>query len=107
MLNLQFSARTVHSFFNQQPIENARVYFLRIVTHDWPDVDVKKIMSHLRTAAGKSSKLILFEVLARYTCKTAADSSPYPLLGNLGVAGAGIDTVVDMHVGSHIYILSF
>ncbi|KAE9392372.1 S-adenosyl-L-methionine-dependent methyltransferase [Gymnopus androsaceus JB14] len=88
----------VHSFFNRQPIENARVYFLRIVTHDWPDVDVKKIMSCIRTAAGKSSKLVLFEVLARFTCKTSSDSSPYPLLGNLGIAGAGIDTVVDMHM---------
>ncbi|KAF9062020.1 S-adenosyl-L-methionine-dependent methyltransferase [Rhodocollybia butyracea] len=99
----------VHSFFDPQPIPSAAIYFLRIVTHNWPDTDVRNIMSQLKAGAGRASKLVIFDVLAHHTCRSpslswdqphasSSSSVPYPLLGNLGIAGAGIDTIVDMHM---------
>ncbi|KAF5367926.1 hypothetical protein D9758_004439 [Tetrapyrgos nigripes] len=101
---------TVHSFFTPQPIKNASIYFLRNIIHDWSDSECKKILGHLREAAGLESKLVAFGTLARHTCEDSrllenlaedmSDSkiqkSPYPLLGNLGVGGEGFSTMMDM-----------
>ncbi|KAE9406823.1 S-adenosyl-L-methionine-dependent methyltransferase [Gymnopus androsaceus JB14] len=80
----------VHNFFDPQPVKNAAIYFLRVILHDWPDKDAHIILAHLRDAAGPSSKLVIFESLARYTCEDAClerfslQKAPYPLLANLG-----------------------
>lgn len=39
-----------HDFFTPQPVKGARVYFLRMVLHDWPDDVCRKILGHLRDA---------------------------------------------------------
>ncbi|KAF5386557.1 hypothetical protein D9615_001582 [Tricholomella constricta] len=92
----------VHDFFTPQPVKNAAVYFLRVVIHDWPDHDAKKILSNLRDAAAPSSKLILFDSLAVYSCEDPSSSVPkkvpYPLLGNLGIGGAGFATGLDLQM---------
>ncbi|KAK7446999.1 hypothetical protein VKT23_014212 [Stygiomarasmius scandens] len=87
----------VHSFFSEQVVKAAKVYFLRFITHDWCDSDVQVILTHLRNASAPDTRLVLFETIARCTC-VAEDSVPNPLLGNLGIAGAGIDTAVDLHL---------
>lgn len=97
--------RTVaHNFFEPQPVKNAAVYFLRNVLHDWPDEEACEILSNIRDAAGPNSKLIVFESLARYTCEDSSRTNfslpeaLYPLLKNLGVAGEGYLTALDLGV---------
>ncbi|KAG5645605.1 hypothetical protein DXG03_005743 [Asterophora parasitica] len=87
------------------PVKGAAVYFLRVIIHDWPDHDAKTILRHLRDAADDSSKLVLFDTLAFHVCdnpdaESAAPKAPVPtpLLANLGVAGAGFDTGMDIQM---------
>ncbi|KAJ7581450.1 S-adenosyl-L-methionine-dependent methyltransferase [Mycena floridula] len=89
----------VHNFFDPQPVKNAAVYFVRYIIHDWPDKEAKQIMCQLRAAAGPTSKLVVFDTLAQHTCPvTGGPQVSYPLLANLGIAGAGFDTALDMGV---------
>ncbi|KAF9889280.1 hypothetical protein FE257_007388 [Aspergillus nanangensis] len=50
-----------HSFFDEQPIKNAKAYYLRTVLHDWPDKQAVEILSRLREAMGPSSLLLIHE----------------------------------------------
>ncbi|KAF5367982.1 hypothetical protein D9758_004424 [Tetrapyrgos nigripes] len=101
----------VHSFLSPQPTvsvtRNASIYFLRNILHDWSNAECKKILTHLREAAGpeSKSKLVAFDALARYTCEDdrlltedgfKIQKSPYPLLGNLGIGAEGFSTMMDM-----------
>ncbi|KAJ6460913.1 S-adenosyl-L-methionine-dependent methyltransferase [Mycena sanguinolenta] len=89
----------VHNFFEPQPVKDAAVYFMRVVIHDWPDVTAKEIMANTRKAAGKESKLVLFDLVMPYACETpGAPPVPAPLLPNLGVAGAGFVTNLDIEM---------
>ncbi|KAJ6568457.1 O-methyltransferase-domain-containing protein [Mycena sp. CBHHK59/15] len=76
----------VHNFFEPQPVRDAAVYFMRVVIHDWPDAAARAIMANTRAAAGAHSKLVLF------------DMAPFPLLANMGEAGAGFVTAVDIEM---------
>lgn len=85
----------VHDFFEPQPIKDASVFFLRFITHDWPDAYAKKILTQLRASAQLSTKLILCDFLVPYATSSndlfseisgsETPTSPYPLLPNLGV----------------------
>ncbi|KAF9471449.1 S-adenosyl-L-methionine-dependent methyltransferase [Pholiota conissans] len=85
-----------HDFYAEQPIKNARVYFMRMIMHDWPDSTCVKILKHLRVAAGEKTELIIIENLMDYACQdTTIDQSipgmeskvaPAPLLPNNGHA---------------------
>ncbi|KAE9406446.1 S-adenosyl-L-methionine-dependent methyltransferase [Gymnopus androsaceus JB14] len=76
----------VHDFFSPQPVKNAAVYFLRLICHDWPDKDARKILANLRAAAGAQSKLVVFDGLVKHVTKDpgSGTSAPYPLLPNWG-----------------------
>lgn len=52
----------VHDFFTEQPIKNARAYYMHSVLHDWPDSKCLEILRYL-TAAMKPgySKLLIHE----------------------------------------------
>lgn len=39
-----------HDMFTRQPIRGAKCYYLRTVLHDWPDEQVKEILSHIYDA---------------------------------------------------------
>ncbi|KAF7303731.1 4-O-methyltransferase 1 [Mycena indigotica] len=89
----------VHNFFEPQPVENAAVYFMRVIIHDWPDSNAKSILANTRKAAGPHSKLVLFDLVMPYACPTAdAPPVPAPLLANLGVAGGGFVTALDLEM---------
>ena len=94
----------VHDFFTPQPVKNASIYFLRVVLHDWSDIKALEIMKRLREAAGPSSKLLVFDSLAVHTCddpQSTANLGPKPpkqLLTNLGIAGQGFFTALDLQV---------
>ncbi|KAI0362999.1 S-adenosyl-L-methionine-dependent methyltransferase [Pilatotrama ljubarskyi] len=104
-----------HDFFQPQPplilpgsiaAVKPSVYVLRVITHDWPDVFVTKILLNLRLAAGADTKLLLADHVLPHACvdedsdddpagrdplpgairSLAPDGSP--LLANLGKANA-------------------
>ncbi|EIM82217.1 S-adenosyl-L-methionine-dependent methyltransferase [Stereum hirsutum FP-91666 SS1] len=91
-----------HDFFQPQPIHEPRVFLLRFVLHDWPDVPSRRILQHLRQAAGPSTRVILLEWIVPYTCTVPDNDSiknvpgsesppvPYPLLPSLGPASSHI-----------------
>ncbi|KAL0578011.1 hypothetical protein V5O48_003961 [Marasmius crinis-equi] len=89
-----------HDFFLPQPVQGAGVYLLRHITHNWQDKQAEEILRNLRSAASPSSKLIILDSLATYTCEVPSSSpqAPYPLLANFGVAGAGWDTALDIQM---------
>ena len=89
-----------HDFFNPQPVKDAAVYFMRVVIHDWPDAKAKIILKQTRDAAAPSSKLVLLDSLQNYTCAEPGKPklAPEPLLANLGVAGAGFFTALDIQM---------
>lgn len=96
-----------HDFFTPQPIQDASVFFLRFITHDWPQKEAKQILKHLSEAARPSTKLILVDNVVPYACPTDQlfpdikgsnmPKAPYPLLANLGLAGE-FPTRMDIHV---------
>ncbi|KAG6817821.1 hypothetical protein H0H87_003229 [Tephrocybe sp. NHM501043] len=106
---------TAHNFFTPQPVKGAAVYFLRVVIHDWPDHDAKTILQHLRDAASETSKLVIFDTLAYHVCEDTVTETeapkapaPFPLLGNLGIGGAGFDTQLDIQVSSaYVFLYRF
>lgn len=89
--------RTAHDFFTPQPIQNAAVFLLRVITHDWPDESVTRILLQLRHAATPQTKLILADYVLPLACedhtedigavRTLAPPSS-GLLPNLGKANA-------------------
>lgn len=89
------------------------MYFTRLVFHDWADHDAKKILKHLRDAANDNSKAIIFDSVAVHVCADpstdASDAArvPYPLLGNLGIAGAGFETAADLQVRTAHLLLMY
>jgi hypothetical protein len=53
-----------HDFFTPQPIPSARVYYLKMVLHDWPDEQCKQILSNLKPALKKGhSRILLNEII--------------------------------------------
>lgn len=90
---------TDHNFFTPQPIHDASIYFMRMITHDWADSYCITILSHLRAAAGAHSRLIIVDAIVQYACEdttVAKDipggleeegrKAPEPLLPNWGHA---------------------
>ncbi|KAF8953241.1 O-methyltransferase [Flammula alnicola] len=84
-----------HDFLAPQPVTNARVYFMRMIMHDWPDATCIRILKNLRASANSDTELIINESLMDYACptKTIAEKDipgavgqtpPSPLLPNLG-----------------------
>ncbi|KAL8770523.1 MAG: hypothetical protein Q9209_003779 [Squamulea sp. 1 TL-2023] len=52
----------VHDFFTPQPIQAPKIFLIRQVLHDWPDVECQKILKHLAAAMRPTySKLLINE----------------------------------------------
>lgn len=95
--------RAVHDHFDPQPAHDASIFFLRLVLHDWPFDNARKILKHLRAAAMPDTVLVILEHVLPYACATGTaadvevDVAPRPLLPNYGAAnslGYGLDIVV-------------
>lgn len=93
----ELTGPVAHSFFEPQPERDVGVFFMKSIIHDWSDANCKKILTHLRKAAGKDTKLVLAESIIPYACRmpeeAEADSkdcvpgsilkqAPAPLLPN-------------------------
>lgn len=48
-----------HDIFTPQPIKGAKIYFMHMILHDWPDDDCVKILSNLRDAMTPECSQIL------------------------------------------------
>ena len=53
------SFQIVHDFFKTQPVQNAAVFLLRAVLHDWPNEFARQILLQLREAATSDTKLLI------------------------------------------------
>lgn len=85
-------------FFQPQVVQDATVFFLKTVIHDWSNEMSHTILRHLRDAATPSTKLLIMDRIVPYACKgidKIAESIPgllkrdVPdvLLPNLGAYG--------------------
>jgi O-methyltransferase domain len=51
---------TPHDFFDENPVKNADVYWLRYIIHDWSDEFCVKILSAIRKSMGTRSRLLIW-----------------------------------------------
>ncbi|KAF8917304.1 O-methyltransferase [Mucidula mucida] len=84
-----------HDFFTPQPDNNATVYMMRFITHDWANRRARQILQSVRAGARPGTKLIVIESIVPYTCKAdivneipgaALPEAPFPLLPSFGAA---------------------
>jgi len=53
-----------HDFFIPEPIAGAKVYYLKMVLHDWPDKQCKEILANIKTAMRPGySRILLNEII--------------------------------------------
>lgn len=90
----------MHDFFEPQPIPGARVYFVRVVLHDWDDDHAIKILKNLRRVAALESRLVIVDHITPFASRIEShppprisinppiSDHPTPLLPNLGKASA-------------------
>jgi trans-aconitate methyltransferase len=52
-----------HDFFQEQPVKNADVYFLRWILHDWSDSKALMILRQLIPALKRGAHVILQEMI--------------------------------------------
>ncbi|KAJ7195337.1 O-methyltransferase [Mycena pura] len=96
-------AHQVHNFFGPQPMQNADVFMLRHIIHDWPDEKSIAILKHLREAAKPTTQLIIIENIIPVVSEGESDdpkinsvpgamrkAAPAPLLPNFGVSNASM-----------------
>lgn len=48
-----------HDFFQPQPVEGARFYYMREIMHDWSDDECRTILGHLVRAMDAESRLLI------------------------------------------------
>lgn len=107
---------TVHDIFSPQPIENAAVFIVRAIVHDWSDDYCVKFLSQLRAAATPTTQLIVIDNVIPYACvdsqtleiEGAANvrpPAPAPLLPNFGAASL-ITYLADVAVRLFILLTS-
>lgn len=53
-----------HDFFTPQPVKGAKAYYMKMVLHDWPDVQCREILSNLKPAMDRGySKILINEIV--------------------------------------------
>ena len=59
-----------HNFFNLNPVQEADVFLLRCVLHDWPDDDAIRILRSIAPSVTLKTKLIICETFVPGTDTT-------------------------------------
>ena len=109
-----------HDFFTPQPVNDADIFLLRYILHDWPNSKAIEILKRLRGAAvpGKT-RVVVIDGVVQYACavdqkqiRGAEDiafegsdkktDAPAGLLPNLGRAGAR-NYLLDLTCVSHLH----
>ncbi|KAI7493002.1 hypothetical protein KC367_g8879 [Hortaea werneckii] len=63
-----------HNFFDPQPIEGAKAYYIRACLHDWPDDHCTVILRHLAKAMSPDSRLFIAEnIKSKDACSNTSD----------------------------------
>ncbi|KAJ5885429.1 Winged helix-turn-helix transcription repressor DNA-binding [Penicillium taxi] len=52
-----------NDFFQKQPINGAKFYYLRRIMHDWPDLEAAKILRNIASAMGTDSRILIDETV--------------------------------------------
>ena len=75
-----------HDIFQKQPIRGARVYYTRVVLHDWSDDECRVILGHLRDAMKPGlSRLLLNElVIPDSGCSSSAAAADIHMMVGFG-----------------------
>ncbi|PWY74271.1 S-adenosyl-L-methionine-dependent methyltransferase [Aspergillus heteromorphus CBS 117.55] len=64
-----------HDFFQPQPVQGALVYYIRRVLHDWPDDEVRQILTHLAAAMDReTSRILITETIIPEVGATATNA---------------------------------
>ncbi|KAK1217854.1 hypothetical protein PQX77_019474 [Marasmius sp. AFHP31] len=79
-------------FFETLPATDQDVYYLRNIIHNWPDAEALKIMTTVRAAMGKNSRLLIHDYVLSHVKQTPlehtqVETAPSPLLPNFGAGG--------------------
>ncbi|EIM90650.1 S-adenosyl-L-methionine-dependent methyltransferase [Stereum hirsutum FP-91666 SS1] len=98
-----------HDFFKPQPHNDASVFLLKIIIHDWSDEFCVKLLARLREAATKDTVLLLIESIMPFACHDSQGDdnyeipgavpheAPAPLLANYGHTNLmGYNADIDM-----------
>ncbi|XXH01905.1 hypothetical protein Hte_008267 [Hypoxylon texense] len=74
-----------HDFFQENPVKDAEVYWMRYVLHDWSDDYCIQILSQIRKAMGPKSRILIVDQVMNTTlgCEELK-AAPEPLLANYG-----------------------
>ncbi|KIX10478.1 uncharacterized protein Z518_01561 [Rhinocladiella mackenziei CBS 650.93] len=54
--------KMAHDFFEEQPVKNAQMYYIRRVMHDWQDKDAARIMKAIVPAMAQDSRIIISDM---------------------------------------------
>ncbi|MCJ1432684.1 hypothetical protein MMC27_002041 [Xylographa pallens] len=74
-----------HDFFNPNPVQNADVYWLRYILHDWSDEYCIRILSAIRASMGPNSRIIVCDQVMNTTLGSPElKRAPEPLPANYG-----------------------
>ena len=52
-----------HDFFKPQPVQDADVYLLRMIIHDWSDDDAVKILKELVKVMKDNSRIVIMDMV--------------------------------------------
>jgi len=79
----------VGDFFEGITPQNQDVYYLRNITHNWPDADALKILTNVCNAMGPNSSLLLHDYVLQSLVPSSnaingTEKAPSPLLPNYG-----------------------
>lgn len=66
-----------HDFFMPQPddVKHAKAFYLRSVLHDWPEMQARKILSHIVEAMADDSVVLIHEVIMPETGVSRVDAT--------------------------------
>ncbi|KAL7621041.1 hypothetical protein AAE478_008353 [Parahypoxylon ruwenzoriense] len=74
-----------HDFFQENPVKNAEVYWLRYILHDWSDEYCIAILSRIEKAMGPNSRILIADQVMNTTLGCdELEAAPKPLLANYG-----------------------
>lgn len=65
--------------FNPQPVKGAKVYYMRIVLHDWPEKQAQQILTNIAAAMTADSLLLIHDSIVQ-------DTMPNPMVSVMDLA---------------------
>lgn len=81
-------SRSEHNLFSPQPQKNAAVFFLQSIVTAFPDSYAIQVLSGLRQAATKDTKLLLLTTVLTYACPETEETRTDSAIGSSIVVGS-------------------